>query len=116
MTELIYKFLDNYFGDDIIVKRMHLMRNPKYVISSPKGGPIVSFIVHESLEEQGGERISLIGSDDVARMLEGFFSIDKRAAMNQMRNWFGDKHNLKKVSDIKKFIPQNERNNIPISQ
>lgn len=101
MENIIYNFLDNYFGDEVYVVQFV----KEYVIYSTKGGKIVSFIVLDHLEEQGGERISLHGNSKVTEIVGAFFSIDKKDASNYIRNWFGDKHNLKKVSDIKKFIP-----------
>jgi hypothetical protein len=115
MTELIYKFLDNYFGDEVTVRKMKYMMRPEYVISSPKGGPILSFIVHD-IDPVLGETITLIGRNSVARMLCGFFPLSEKDAMSHIRDWFGDKHNLKKVGDVLKFIPQDERNHISISQ
>jgi len=106
MEKLIYNFLDNYYGDEVVCRSIGLYRSiPEYMIFSPKGGRILSFTVMDYLEEQGGERISLHGNSKLTEMVGAFFSIDKQDASKYIRNWFGDKHNLKKVSDIKKFIP-----------
>lgn len=106
MENIIYNFLDNYFGDEVFCRNIGLTRSiPEYMIYSPKGGRILSFSIMGYLEEQGGERISLHGNSKVTEIVGAFFSIDKKDASNYIRNWFGDKHNLKKVSDIKKFIP-----------
>lgn len=110
MEKLIYKFLDVHFGNEIVVKKRHIFSKPEYLICSPKGGVILSFIVHDDYtEEQGGERISIIGRNSVYEMLMGFFSIEKQNAMGYLRNWFGDKHDLKKVGDLKKFIPHSSK-------
>lgn len=116
MTELIYKFLDNYFGDEVTIRKMNYMRRLEYVISSPKGGPILSFIVHDVNDLVLGERITLIGRNSVSQILCGFFPLSEKDAVSHIRDWFGDKHNLKKVRDVLKFIPQDERNRISISQ
>lgn len=100
MEKLIYNFLDNYYGDEVYVVQF----GREYVINSSKGGKIVSFIYWESSDGMD-ERISLHGNSKVCEMIGSFFSIHYKEASNYIRDWFGDKHNLKKVSDIKKFIP-----------
>jgi hypothetical protein len=64
----------------------------------------MSFIVDDIPDDDGKERITLIGNQKVWDMLCGFFPIERKEAMEHTRNWFGDKHNLKKVNDIKKFM------------
>lgn len=104
MEKLIFKFLDNHFGDEVIVTIIKFGDKSEYVISSPKGGTIMSFIVNDIPNNDGIETISLLGREKVWDILCGFFPIEKKDAMEHVRNWFGDKHNLKKVSDIKKFM------------
>jgi len=104
MEKLIFKFLDNHFGDEVIVTSIRIGHKEEYLISSPKGGPIMSFIINDIPDNDGNERITLIGRQKVWDMLCGFFPIERREAMEHTRNWFGDKHNLKKVNDIKKFM------------
>ena len=105
MDKHIYNFLDTIFGDEVVVTKRSFRTKDEYLISSPKGGPILSFIVHGvRYDDFDDERISLIGKHKVWDMLCGFFSIERAAAEKYVRLWFGDKHNLKKVSDIKKFM------------
>jgi len=104
MEKLIFEFLDSYFGDKIIVTNIRIRHKVEYQLSSPKGGPIMSFIVSDILDDDGKERITLMGNPNVWDMLCGFFSIERKEAKEHMRNWLGDKHNLKKVNDIKKFM------------
>ena len=104
MVKLIYKFLDNHFGGEIIVTNIRIRHKVEYLLSSPKGGPIMSFIINDILDDDGKERITLIGRVEVWDLLCGFFPIERRDAMEHVRNWFGDKHDLKKVNDIKKFM------------
>ena len=103
----IYKFLDLYFGDEVYVRKVYQMRKPEYHIFSPQGGFILSFMIHNEydLNIERPERISVIGSHKTYEMLCNFFLITHREAMQYLRDWFGDKHNIKKVGDIKKFIP-----------
>jgi hypothetical protein len=103
MEKLIFEFLDNHFGDEVIVTNIRIRHKVEYLISSPKGGRIMSFIV-DDIPDDGEERITLIGNQKVWDLLCGFFPIERRESMEHMRNWFGDKHNLKKVNDIKKFM------------
>jgi len=107
MEKIIYKFLDNYFGDEVYVKKVYAMRKPEYHICSPKGGLILSFMVHDEYDSniERKERISVIGSHKTYQLLCSFFPIGLRESMDYLRDWFGDKHNIKKVGDIKKFIP-----------
>lgn len=104
MEKLIYDFLDNHFGDEVIVTSIRVRLKVEYQLSSPKGGLIMSFIVSDIPDCDGKERITLIGNVRAWDMLCGFFSIERKEAMEHMRNWLGDKYNLKKVNDIKKFM------------
>ena len=46
MDKHIYDFLDTIFGDEVVVTKRSFRTKDEYLISSPKGGPILSFIVH----------------------------------------------------------------------
>ena len=103
MKDLVYKFLDNYLGDEVICKRSGI--NEFYVIRSKKNNErILKFYV---LEMKGGhEKIKLFRDESLCSKVQGYCGIDKvDDCVNYIKDWFGDKHGLKKVRDVLKFVP-----------
>lgn len=98
MKKSIYKFLDEYVGDGI-----HLTHNEDrsfFNIFSENKTKIITFMVHIDKEH-----VKLFRSEPLTKTISGFFCISRDEAASFTKDWFGDKHNLKKVSDILKFIP-----------
>jgi len=48
----------------------------------------------------------LFRSESLSKTLSRFFCITEDEAAMFTKDWFGDRHNLKKVGDLKKFIPE----------
>ena len=97
MSRVINKFLDNYLGDKIVVIR-NATRFGKYELYSKNGISILSFNVRENG--------SFVVFKDVklCKTISTWFGLSDDDAMRKIRDWFGDKHNIKKFSDLNKFI------------
>ena len=109
LKKVIYKFLDGYVGDGIKVKKGAVrVHDPKtfltiygglYSIYSNKGVLILSFKICEN------DSIVTFRGLQLCNMICRFFSVGDDEAMRYVRNWFNDKHNINKISDLTKFIP-----------
>lgn len=94
MSRIINKFLDNHLGDEIVVTKGRLFYN----LCSKSGITILSF----RIKDDG----SFIMFRDVklCNTISTWFGLSDDDAMKKIRDWFGNKHNLKKISDLNKFI------------
>ena len=103
MKDLVYKFLDNYLGDEVVCKPNGMKE--WYVIRSKKNNQrIFKFFV---FNKNGVQKISLVREVSLCCKVSGYCGIDNvEDCTNYIKNWFGDKHGLIKVSDVLKFIPK----------
>ena len=76
-------------------------RGKPYIISSPNKIRVLTFIVFDD-----GEKISMFCGQELSDMVISVFGIEYKESVDYIRDWFGDTHNLNKVSDILKFIPE----------
>jgi hypothetical protein len=97
LKNVINKFLDGYVGDGIRVKYNPLHKI--YNVYSNKGVLILSFKICKN------DSIAIFRGLELCNMLCRFFSVCDDDAMRYVRSWFADKHNINKVSDLTKFIP-----------
>ena len=52
------------------------------------------------------EKIKLFRDESLCSKVQGYCGIDKvDDCVNYIKDWFGDKHGLKKVRDVLKFVP-----------
>jgi hypothetical protein len=100
MRQHIYNFLDKTVGHEVKCVCMD-MRRQHYVIRSQNKITIVTFIVFDN-----GGRITMFCDSYLSNMVSNFFGIENKESTNYIRDWFGDIHNLNKVKDILKFIPE----------
>ena len=110
LKKVIYKFLDGYVGDGINVKNTSTpvydlykqtwkINKDTYGLYSNKGILILSFKVCKN------DSISIFRGLELCNMICRFFSVCDDDAMRYVREWFADKHNINKISDLTKFIP-----------
>ena len=99
MKQLIYKFLDEYVGPGI--QLTHNEDRTFYNIFSDNKTQIITFRMTNDWEN-----IKLFRSDSLCKTLSRFFCISEDEAAMFTKDWFGDRHNLKKVGDLRKFVPQ----------
>ena len=99
MKQLVYKFLDEYVGHGI--QLTHNEDRTFYNIFSDNKTQIITFRMTNDWEN-----IKLFRSESLSKTLSRFFCITEDEAAMFTKDWFGDRHNLKKVGDLKKFIPE----------
>jgi hypothetical protein len=99
MTQIVYKFLDEYVGPGIYLT--HNEDRSFYNIYSMNKTPIITFRVADNWEH-----IKLFRSEPLCKTLSSFFCISEDDAAMFTKDWFGDRHNLKRVGDLRKFVPE----------
>ena len=99
MTQIVYKFLDEYVGTGIYLT--HNEDRSFYNIFSNNKTQIITFRVADNWEH-----IKLFRSEPLCKTLSNFFCISEDEAALFTKDWFGDRHNLKRVGDLRKFVPQ----------
>lgn len=99
MTQIVYKFLDEYVGTGIYLT--HNEDRSFYNIFSNNKTKIITFRVADNWEH-----IKLFRSEPLCKTLSNFFCISEDEAAIFTKDWFGDRHNLKRVGDLRKFVPQ----------
>ena len=98
LKKVIYKFLDGYVGDGIKIKYNPIRK--VYSVYSDKGVLILLFKFNSYQDS-----ITIFRGLELCNMVCRFFSVGDDEAMRYVRNWFADKHNINKFSDLTKFIP-----------
>ena len=98
MSRVINKFLDNYLGDKVVVKTRQYGLSPNYFIISNSGTTILSFRVRDD-----GSFI-MFRDVKLCNTISSWFGLSDDDAMRKIRDWFADKHNINKFSDLNKFI------------
>ena len=103
MKDLVYRFLDEYLGDEVVCEPNGMKE--WYIICSKKNNQrILKFFVHT---KRGVQQIRLFRDWSLCSKVQGYCGIDtEEDCANYIRDWFGDKHGLNKVSDVLKFFPQ----------
>jgi hypothetical protein len=103
MEEIVYKFLDDYLGDEVFYEK-ELLRNEKerYYIYSKKNQALIIFFDCSN----GGECIRIFRGNVLTNTISRFFDMCPYKVTEVIKNWFGDKHNLNKVSDLLSFISE----------
>lgn len=104
----MYKFLDKHVGDTFSVVNVGDKKRHSYKIFSNRGVLVLHFIVSQlefTLEEC---RIILFRGDELCKTVSMVFDLTIDESMMVIRNWFGDKLNLKRVGDLILFIPEEE--------
>ena len=97
MKQIIYNFLDSSIGPGVrLVKSENF-----YSIYSDNRTLILSFRMKDNWEF-----IKLYRYEPLCRTVSGLFSVTEDEAAKYISNWFGEKHGLKKVGDLRKFEPE----------
>ena len=101
MENVIRKFLDDYLGDEVFYEK-ELLKNEKerYYIYSKKNQALIIFFDCSN----GGECIRVFRGNVLTITVSRFFDMDPYDVTKVIRDWFGDKHNLKMVSDLMKIV------------
>ena len=97
MKQIIYKFLDSSVGPGIKFRNQHDF----YAVYSDNNTHIFSFKMKDDWEF-----VKLYRYEPLCRKISALFSVTEDEAAKLISNWFGEKYGLKKVVDLKKFVPQ----------
>ena len=101
MKETIYKFLDEYVGEGVscspIVSEFIRTWTEKYDVTSDNGTLILWFIVRT-------DQVKVYRSESLCRKIEGYFGIDPNESWKYIRDWFGDRQQIKVLSDLLKLV------------
>jgi hypothetical protein len=97
MKQIIYKFLDSSVGPGVKLAKSENF----YSLYSDNRTLILSFIMRDNWEF-----VKLYRYEPLCRKVSSLFSVSEGDAAKLISDWFGDRHNLKKVGDLKKFVPQ----------
>jgi hypothetical protein len=95
MVRLIYKFLDDYVGTGIKLIKQH----EYYSVRSDNNTHILSFKMKDDWTW-----FKFYRSPSLCRNICGYFLVTEDDAAKYVKDWFGDRNNMIKVDDLKKFI------------
>ena len=101
MEKIVYKFLDDYLGDEVFYEKGPLY-NPHtfemcngYHIYSKKNNTLILLLFTKY-----SEHADINYGNYLTGTVSRFFDIYANNATDIIKNWFIDKHNLEKVPDI----------------
>jgi hypothetical protein len=100
VTKIINKFLDEYLGDEVNVVSQKMYHLNDYRVLSKKNTLIFSFRILKN-----GEYTIFRGRKS-CELISRWFGITEDEAMRCIRDWFANKHNINKFSDLNKFIKE----------
>ena len=98
--DTIYKFLDEYVGEGANCSPfVNVFRTwtEKYNVTSNNGTLILWFIVRN-------DEVKVYRSESLCGKIEGYFGIDPNESWKYIRDWFGDRQQIKVLSDLLKLI------------
>jgi len=102
--ETIYNFLDEYVGEGANCSPIFSVFrtwSEKYVVTSNNETEILWFIVRT-------DQVKVYRSESLCRKIEGYFGIDPNESWKYIRDWFGDRQQIKVLSDLLKLIVKEE--------
>lgn len=99
--DMINKFLDEYVGDSFkFIKTRISDASYWYSVVSDKKVPIIFFRV----SRDGMNNIAIFREEELCNTIGRFFNLTNDESMRYVRNWFGDKLGINKVSDLLKYV------------
>ena len=102
MRKMVYKFLDEYLGDEVTcIKTGSTNRCDSYDIFSKKNKSLILFFKVYHKEE--GDIVIFRGGK-LTNTVSSYFDLEPKSGMSLIRDWFGDKHDINKVKDLMKFV------------
>lgn len=105
MKETIYNFLDEYVGNgarcELVIPALGRTWTDHWEVFSDNGTMILWFIVKRDM-------IKIYRSESLCRKIEGYFGIENTESWKYIRDWFGDRHKIKVLSDLLKLTLKEE--------
>jgi hypothetical protein len=108
MKTAMYKFLDKHVGETFTIVNVGDKKRHSYKIFSNRGVLVLHFIISQLESTLDECRIILFRGDELCKTVSMVFDLTIDEAMRFVRDWFGDKLNLNRVSDLISFIPEEE--------
>jgi len=113
LKNAIYKFLDDYFGTEIYVLKtpaasfsfsastsFNVRQEFKYQVCFKKGGPV--FTIYDI--HKGMNQISILNEAEVLQDIHSIFKLNYEKSSQYVYSWFGNRQNIKKISDLEKIV------------
>ena len=100
--DIKYKFLDEYVGDTFAMVKHSRVNNTYHFISN-NGVLVLTFNVRQ-FSFMVVPQIKLFRNDTLCGTVGRFFDLSSEESMMVVRDWFGNKLGLKKVSDLLSLI------------
>jgi hypothetical protein len=101
MRKMVYKFLDEYLGDEVTcIKTGSTNRCNSYDIFSKKNKSLILFF---KVYHKEGDIVIFRGGK-LTNTVSSYFDLEPKSGMSLIRDWFGDKHDINKVKDLMKFV------------
>jgi len=101
MRKMVYKFLDDYLGDEVTcIKTGSTNRYNSYDIFSKKNKSLILFF---RVHHKEGDIVIFRGGK-LTNTVSSYFDLEPKSGMSIIRDWFGDKHDINKVKDLMKFV------------
>lgn len=105
MKETIYKFLDEYVGEGanckLDIPAIGRTWSENWEVISDNGTMILWFSVKS-------DQIKVFRSESLCGKIEGYFGIEPTESWKYIRDWFGDRHKIKVLSDLLKLTLKEE--------
>ena len=99
----IYKFLDEYLGDQVRGVRIKTnredVRNVYNFISANNG--VVIFTMFHNFKEN---KYVIYRSESLCNIVESFLNLEPEIVHIKIRDWFGDRFKIEKFDDLMKFV------------
>ena len=97
MEKIIYKFLDSSVGPGV----RFVNKDGFYNVYSESRNIIFHFTMRDDWEF-----VKIFRHQPLCCKISSLFSISEDEAAKHISDWFGERNGLKKVGDLKKFVPQ----------
>lgn len=101
MEKTIYKFLDEYLGDEVVCIKDGPTRHYNYYGIFSKNNKTLILIFQVRRNDSS---IVMFRSSFLTELVSSFFSIEENDSTTIIEGWFGKKHDIKKVGDLMKFV------------
>jgi len=100
--ENVYKFLDEYVGSKFAIHKTDSgsLKYKRYDVISENNILIIFFYYR-------GDYLKIFRSEPLCETVGRFFGLNSVEAMLLIKDWFGKKHNIKKLSDLLGYINEN---------
>lgn len=101
MKKVIYKFLDEYVGEGVNCKlaipAFGRTSWDNWEVLSNNGTMILWFMVKNDM-------FKLFRSESLCKKIEGYFGIESSESWKYIRDWFGERNEIKQIGDLLNYV------------